>query len=952
MSDKMNKIVNIVLIMLSLLLGISSVIKGEKMIFGIVFFLIFLFLVTVIYQRWIKNIVAFKSNNEFLILFVFFCFFLGIHLYMKSDILLILLQGISFLLFYFMMRKNFKNEKYIALSFLGFLQPVFIKSISSTVFLALLLLPLALLEEIDVTAYYRKKNFLIVTFSEFILSYLFFVNYHFWFFGLLYLIFLVKKMTLKPAIKISLYGVICFLLLGFFSLLDRLLVSNLWLIEESCNTFFQIVLISTVLYIGVSSFFKSDTNFEISLKEILLLLFITFFFENSIQYNIACFVTLSLLLCKKMDELPRIVNCKIKLHDKSSKALDRNDIKKISAVIPNYNYENYIVDRIDSILFQTYPISELIVLDDASSDNSIKVIEKKLAEVREKYPTLKIKFIPNQTNSGNVFKQWKKCFQESEGDYLWICEADDSCSPYFLENVMKAFDKDKNVVLSYSESLTMDENDKIMMDNLREWIDIFKTDKWATSFIENGEKYNKNYLVINNTIANVSGAVFQKKKEIPFEKYLSTAEEYKLAGDWYFYQRVLDHGKIAYCRKSLNYHRMHSSSVTLTTKREKEYEEICRIQDDIKNRYSLSKDISLKIDLRRKNFCESFGFSEEELRLEKIEWGPYLEKEKEEVLLSIIIPVYNTEPYLEKCLSSVFENLSPRTEVLLINDGSPDNSSKILKKYEQEYGEVVRYYKKTNSGLSDTKNFGILNARGKYIGFVDSDDYIKPNMFDVMLKKAILEDADIVYCDIELVYEDGTTRYSKTTNYDREDNLMKHLDTSLMPASWSKIVKKELFQNLDYPKGYNNEDIAVSPILFARSQKTVKIDSAFYKYFQRTGSIQNSGFSEKRFVAFYTANLCFERAKEFDKATQEKIKGSIYSHQLFSLLFYLIATEKNRKKRLEYIARFTEEINKFDDYDKNKYLIEYAKLHNRLKIFKYLRENKIKRIDFYLRTGI
>ena len=112
------------------------------------------------------------------------------------------------------------------------------------------------------------------------------------------------------------------------------------------------------------------------------------------------------------------------------------------------------------------------------------------------------------------------------------------------------------------------------------------------------------------------------------------------------------------------------------------------------------------------------------------------------------------------------------------------------------------------------------------------------------------------------------------------------------------------------------------------------------------------GWAFERFVVFYTAHLCFERAKEFDKNIQEKIKGSIYTHQLFGLLFYLIPKEKNRKKRLSYIEKFTEEINKFDNYDTNKYLIEYVKMHNKTKVFKYLKEEKTKRLDIYLRIGI
>lgn len=616
----------------------------------------------------------------------------------------------------------------------------------------------------------------------------------------------------------------------------------------------------------------------------------------------------------------------VNIYKEKSRKIHLKKIEKVSVVIPNYNYEKYIIERIDSVLFQSYPIYELIILDDKSSDNSVEIIRKKMDDIKQKYPNLIVKFIPNDVNSGNVFKQWKKAFNESTGDYLWIAEADDSCSRKFLKNIMKQFELNDKVVMSYSESLTMDENNKILMDDLREWIDIFKTGKWNNSFIDKGNDFCENFLCINNTIANVSSLVFKKDKNIDFDKYLIEASKYRLAGDWYFYEKVLMHGNIAYNKRSLNYHRMQSNSVTLTTKREKEYEEICSIQSDIINNYNLSKNMKQRLEDRKKSFRNSFGFCKEELELSKINLKDILSNKKidDEVLLSIIIPVYNTELYLEKCLNSVLKSVPIKTEIIIINDGTKDNSEDIIKKYEKKYPAIIRYYKKQNGGLSHTKNYGLEKAKGKYIGFVDSDDYIKEDMFDVMLKKALIENADIVYCDVEMVYEDGSHRYVSSSDDLEKDELMKNINTPLMPASWSKIVKRELFKGLTYPNGYNNEDIAVSPILFGRSKKTYKIETPFYKYLQRSGSIQNSSFSETRFVAFYTAKLCFDRAKEFSKIKQEKIKGTIYTHQLLALLIYPIMDIKDNKQRRKLISDFCEQMKQFDDYKTNKYVIDYV----------------------------
>ena len=103
-------------------------------------------------------------------------------------------------------------------------------------------------------------------------------------------------------------------------------------------------------------------------------------------------------------------------------------------------------------------------------------------------------------------------------------------------------------------------------------------------------------------------------------------------------------------------------------------------------------------------------------------------------------------------------------------------------------------------------------------------------------------------CGGRIIYEDGSVHYCNMTNYNRDDPLMQLIDSSLMAASWNKMVKRELYEGLEFPKEFNNEDIAVSPILFLKSKRTIKVESPFYKYVQRSGSIQNSGFSKKRFM--------------------------------------------------------------------------------------------------------
>ncbi len=315
--------------------------------------------------------------------------------------------------------------------------------------------------------------------------------------------------------------------------------------------------------------------------------------------------------------LPECLKNKIRLqihlwHDKNDKNVvniyGRNEYfpkvkkvnKEVTAIIPNYNYARYLDERIDSILFQTYPVKEIIILDDCSSDDSIKVIQQR---IKYNKTGIKISLVANEVNSGSVFSQWQKAFQLANTDYVWIAEADDSCDSRFLETVMKGFDRD-NVVISYCESLTMDENNVLLMSNLREWIDVFKCGKWDEDYVKDGKSEVAETMCINNTIANVSSAVIRNGN---YDTILEEAKTFKLAGDWYTYMNLLKKGNIAYFKESYNYHRMQTQGLTLSTKHEQEFAEIVRLQDYALDNFDISLEVKEKIYARRERERIRFG---------------------------------------------------------------------------------------------------------------------------------------------------------------------------------------------------------------------------------------------------------------------------------------------------------------------------------------------------------
>lgn len=264
-----------------------------------------------------------------------------------------------------------------------------------------------------------------------------------------------------------------------------------------------------------------------------------------------------------------------KLAKKQSKK-QQGDIK-ISVVIPNYNYENFLLPRIYSILNQTEKIHELIILDDCSKDNSRKLIDEIVEKIA---PYIKVQKVYNQENSGCAFKQWKKGFALATGNYVWIAEADDCCDKTLLKNIIKPIKQDKNIYISYADTAFINAWDKIILPTIKPEIDIRKTNHWESDFVDNGLEEIKNYTFLNCIIANVSSCIIKKDNyDDIFEKII----EYKQAGDWLFYVSVMKKGDIAFCNKPLNYYRLHGNNVTSVTKKQKHFDEIVRIHGEIRN---------------------------------------------------------------------------------------------------------------------------------------------------------------------------------------------------------------------------------------------------------------------------------------------------------------------------------------------------------------------------------
>ena len=285
--------------------------------------------------------------------------------------------------------------------------------------------------------------------------------------------------------------------------------------------------------------------------------------------------------------------------------------KKVSVVVPNYNYGKYLKKRVDSILKQTYPIYELIILDDASTDGSVELAKNIVLDLKLKNPEMRVKFVGNTENSGKAMAQWKKGFELAEGDFVWIAEADDLCSRHFLEEVMKGFD-DPEVVISYAESMVMNGAGIILTPNFRWSRDKEKTGHYKKSYVKEGFREIEEIMAIRCTIPNVSGVVFRKSDKIPYLQYLEEAMRFSQVGDWYFYVKVLAHGRIAYNQKSLNKFRVHHGSKTAESKCDMEhFREILWMHRFFAVKYNLDEFVTKRVVLEEQKVAKRMGINNE-----------------------------------------------------------------------------------------------------------------------------------------------------------------------------------------------------------------------------------------------------------------------------------------------------------------------------------------------------
>lgn len=259
-------------------------------------------------------------------------------------------------------------------------------------------------------------------------------------------------------------------------------------------------------------------------------------------------------------------------------------------------------------------------------------------------------------------------------------------------------------------------------------------------------------------------------------------------------------------------------------------------------------------------------------------------------LISIIVPFYNTEDYLSRCIDSILKQDYQFFELILINDGSTDKSGKICKEYIKKDSRV-RYIEKDNGGISESRNYGIKEAKGKYISFIDSDDVVSPKYLSTLYNNLIKNKVDISCCSYQKSNNEFT--FSEENNCQIIDNIegiKKLLNESLSSFLWDKLISKKLFSGIKFKKDKIFEDTDVMYKIFSKAKSIAISDAVLYGYYQRNNSYVHS-YKYDRIINYI--EVIEERYNYLLKYNKE-LKKELNNSKVFStfILFRMISLSR------------------------------------------------------------
>ena len=512
----------------------------------------------------------------------------------------------------------------------------------------------------------------------------------------------------------------------------------------------------------------------------------------------------------------------------------------ISIIVPIYNTDCYLRQCLDSIINQSYKNFEVLLVNDGSVDDSAMIC-KEFAEKDSR-----IRYFEKE--NGGVSSARNLGLKNVKGNYITFVDSDDWIEENYLEVLYNALKENEvDVAISTHKDFNMDDNLYYLpfySEEQLHTLDIGKVSR--DEFLELFPELSSLNHDFNCAVSKLFKA--DVVKNLLFDESINYGEDLD-----FFFNLYLNVSSIYYVNQPTYIYRQHQTSASNNCLESHAISEI-RIYEKILKKimeigilnHSYIEKFKIILYFRLSQFPDSQVLKSYESFISVMSDSVMYSQS----LISIIVPIYNVENYLRMCLDSIEHQTYSNIEVLLINDGSPDSSGEICQEYVARDSRF-RYFEKGNGGLSDARNYGVARAKGKFLTFIDSDDWVEATYIEDMYQAALKNDSEIVisnYAQFDVkenhylihVWDDY---YEETYEGEELINklpLLEPRDYSFV-TSWGILFSRSLFDNIRFPKGKLTEDSRTNYKLFAKSSRSTYIHKSLYIYrIDREGSIVNT----------------------------------------------------------------------------------------------------------------
>ncbi|PMC01166.1 MULTISPECIES: glycosyltransferase family 2 protein [Streptococcus] len=512
----------------------------------------------------------------------------------------------------------------------------------------------------------------------------------------------------------------------------------------------------------------------------------------------------------------------------------------ISIIVPIYNTDCYLRQCLDSIINQSYKNFEVLLVNDGSVDDSAMIC-KEFAEKDSR-----IRYFEKE--NGGVSSARNLGLKNVKGNYITFVDSDDWIEENYLEVLYNALKENEvDVAISTHKDFNMDDNLYYLpfySEEQLHTLDIGKVSR--DEFLELFPELSSLNHDFNCAVSKLFKA--DVVKNLLFDESINYGEDLD-----FFFNLYLNVSSIYYVNQPTYIYRQHQTSASNNCLESHAISEI-RIYEKILKKimeigilnHSYIEKFKIILYFRLSQFPDSQVLKSYESFISVMSDSVMYSQS----LISIIVPIYNVENYLRMCLDSIEHQTYSNIEVLLINDGSPDSSGEICQEYVARDSRFY-YFEKENGGLSDARNYGVARAKGKFLTFIDSDDWVEATYIEDMYQAALKNDSEIVisnYAQFDVkenhylihVWDDY---YEETYEGEELINklpLLEPRDYSFV-TSWGILFSRSLFDNIRFPKGKLTEDSRTNYKLFAKSSRSTYIHKSLYIYrIGREGSIVNT----------------------------------------------------------------------------------------------------------------